>query len=265
MFKICDFSFTEDEIKELKSVLSPSGHFISNNKELSDVELSNDDDPPIEKKIKIEKYRTVDLFNSFTPAMTKISDLLNYHSFDVIDINENLFVDGFPQVTIDQYRQPSKDGIPSYKKVYEQKIKKLNFEYHTYFNNVTPNISNTPNTNNEILEPVFNRHYDNINSIEVCTFIYYPTCTFEKGGELVLCLQDKQITIDPRVTKCICISGEIEHYMTNCIGAGQRESIIFQVPTKKFNEHSIQLIESIESKRQAVLDEYMKVTQHKYI
>lgn len=260
MFKICDFKFTNQELEELKSSLRPSEHPITNfgnSNDYSD-DANSDGEPDYNKKYKFEQHQQIDSFGKFVPCMKKISNLLNENGFDVIDINENLFNNYYPFIIIDKYRRPHPDGITTDN--FEKKEKRLAFEYHYYISNI----------NNNSLEPAFKTHFDNCTGLEVCTFIYYVKCTFESGGDLLLYNKDLNrinkdlnqtnykdwLTIDPRKSQCICMTGDINHRITKCNGIGVRESIIFQVPTKKYNHNSVNLIKSIEKQRRDFLETY---------
>lgn len=149
-------------------------------------------------------------FANWHPFFKKVSDFLKAKGHDVMDLTEEYFSS-----------QESKD--------------KVTVDYHVYQNKT------------ELDAPkhfLFAPHCDNKNDFKVCTYIYYPICSFPKGGELVLNVKKQfnfdleksksgeLVIIDPRKQKVLVLEGDIPHYMSPCIGIGRRDCLIIQAPMR---------------------------------
>lgn len=212
-------------------------------------------------------------FHRFTPVMKKVSELLNEQGFQVIDLDEKLFEESYPCIMCPDPTDPTK-----------LKKKYLNFEYHLYetltIEQVTRKINQEEHPDgyfdsylaeqSRLTDPaanaIFSAHRDNISNIPVCTMLYYPCCTYPKGGQLQIfddfnltepTIQGRKrrrwITFDPRETQCICLNGNVLHRSLPCYGYGRREVIVFQVPVKNFRE---KMIEQSRSSTKRKLDSY---------
>lgn len=230
-----NFKFTPDELEELRSACFFNEHNLEN------------------------PHTETTTFYRFTPVMKKVSELLNQQGFQVIDLDEKLF-DEHPSIMCPDPTDPTK-----------LKKKYLNFEYHLYetltIEQVTSKINQEDDSDgyfrsylaeqSRLTDPaanaIFSAHRDNISNIPVCTMLYYPCCTYPKGGQLQIfddfnltepTLQGQKkrrwITFDIRKTQCICINGNVLHRSLSCYGYGRREVIVFQVPVKNFRDVMIE-------------------------
>lgn len=206
MFSTPNFVLTDAELKELRDAF---GY------DLKEEHTSRSERTSGEIHIRPHKTNyehVIFRLEKYTPMLTKISNLLNSEGFPVKTFTEQNFQE-LSEVSI--------------------------LEYHVYFGY----------KKSDEVEFVFGAHKDNDNN-PVHTFIYYPAITFPKGGRL--CVEGTQekkesddiiydgesnyvdlknyLPIDPRQTKCVCLSGDLMHFMENCIGKGIRESIVIQNP-----------------------------------
>lgn len=146
------------------------------------------------------------------PFFRKVSDFLKVKGYDVVDLTEEYFEN-------DQTKQ-------------------VVAEYHVYQNKKS---SDKPK------RFLFDAHCDNDNGIKVCTYIYYPICSFPSGGNLLLNKNksfeidtvqpdpEEIIVVDPRQKKVLILEGDIPHYMSPCVGVGRRECFVLQVHLKNQN------------------------------
>lgn len=147
-------------------------------------------------------------FIKFHPFFRKVSDFLKAKGHDVVDLTQEYFE--------------------------SEKTKEVIIEYHVYQNK---------DPKDKPKRFLFDAHCDNDNGVKVCTYIYYPMCTFPTGGNLFLNKNKsfaidifepdpETIKIDPRKQKVLVLEGDIPHYMDPCIGVGRRECLVVQVHLK---------------------------------
>ena len=233
MFTTPNFLLTDVELKELRDAFKYDLKEERASGEVPRTNCSERASGEVHKRPHKEKYEhMIFRLEKYTPMLTKISNLLNNEGFPV------------KTFTPQNFQELSEVSI---------------LEYHIYFGY----------TDSDEVEFVFGAHRDDDN-FPVHTFIYYPTITFPKGGRLcvkkknaggigeytkeekkegtkesgeesVVIIYDHEsnfinpknyLPIDPRQTKCVCLSGSLMHFMENCVGKGIRGSIVIQNPVE---------------------------------
>ncbi len=145
------------------------------------------------------------VLTTFCEPMKLVSKVLQEAKFDVVDLTKSIIN----------------------KIIVDSKLHFTVFEHHVY---------KQTQPNQEPVKFMFKEHKDNKNGLEVHTLLYYPKCTFPKGGRLFYSLEPEgplTSVFDPRDCKCFCMSGDVRHIMEPCEGIGEREVFVFQVPVKK--------------------------------
>lgn len=145
-------------------------------------------------------------FTHWHPFFRKVSNFLKARGHDVVDLTEEYF-----------NSQECKDRVL--------------VDYHVYQNKIELDAPKTF---------LFNPHCDNKDNSKVCTYLYYPICSFPQGGELMLNVKKEFnfdfektkpgeiVIVDPRKQKVLIVEGDIPHYMRPCIGIGRRDCLVIQ-------------------------------------